>query len=116
MAGLDVMGGAQTGTGKTTAFTLPILNRCAFQAREQIHPRPPPGARGDAGAHARAGNSDRGWSETYAKHTGLRSTVVFGGVDIKGTEAAVSRRRRNLVATPGRLLDHIEQKTAPQSG
>ena len=48
--------------------------------------------------------------ETYAKHTGLRSTVVFGGVDIKEQKAAVRAGVEILVATPGRLLDHIEQK------
>ena len=47
----------------------------------------------------------------YGKHTGLRSTVVYGGVDIKAQLAIVRAGVEILVATPGRLLDHIEQKS-----
>ena len=82
MAGLDVMGGAQTGTGKTTPFTLPILNRMLKQpilARPHRHPS----ARLMLAPRANA-NSDRGIGRDLRQtHTGLRSTVVFGGVDIK---------------------------------
>ena len=111
------MGGAQTGTGKTAAFTLPILNR---HAPEHATPRlaRPPSVRALMLAPRANWRSDRRvGQETYAKHTGLRS---HGGVRYASTsteKAAVRNRRQILVATPGRLLDHIEQKNlAAQSG
>ena len=110
MAGLDVMGGAQTGTGKTAAFTLPILNRMLKHASNSPSPaRHPVRALMLAPTRELAIQIEEA-VETYAKHTGLRSTVVFGGVDIKEQKAAVRAGVEILVATPGRLLDHIEQK------
>ena len=110
LAGLDVMGGAQTGTGKTAAFTLPILNRMLKHANNSPSPaRHPIRALMLAPTRELAIQIEES-VETYAKHTGLRSTVVFGGVDIKEQKAAVRAGVEILVATPGRLLDHIEQK------
>jgi ATP-dependent RNA helicase RhlE len=110
LAGLDVMGGAQTGTGKTAAFTLPILNRMLKHANSSPSPaRHPIRALMLAPTRELAIQIEEA-VETYAKHTGLRSTVVFGGVDIKEQKAAVRAGVEILVATPGRLLDHIEQK------
>ena len=110
MSGLDVMGGAQTGTGKTAAFTLPILNRMLNHANSSPSPaRHPVRALMLAPTRELAIQIEES-VETYAKHTGLRSTVVFGGVDIKEQKAAVRAGVEILVATPGRLLDHIEQK------
>jgi ATP-dependent RNA helicase RhlE len=110
MAGLDVMGGAQTGTGKTAAFTLPILNRMFKHANSSPSPaRHPVRALMLAPTRELAIQIEES-VETYAKYTGLRSTVVFGGVDIKEQKAAVRAGVEILVATPGRLLDHIEQK------
>jgi ATP-dependent RNA helicase RhlE len=110
LAGLDVMGGAQTGTGKTAAFTLPILNRMLKHANSSPSPaRHPVRALMLAPTRELAIQIEEA-VETYAKHTGLRSTVVFGGVDIKEQKAAVRAGVEILVATPGRLLDHIEQK------
>ncbi len=110
LAGLDVMGGAQTGTGKTAAFTLPILNRMLKHANSSPSPaRHPIRALVLAPTRELAIQIEES-VETYAKHTGLRSTVVFGGVDIKEQKAAVRAGVEILVATPGRLLDHIEQK------
>ena len=110
LAGLDVMGGAQTGTGKTAAFTLPILNRMLKHANTSPSPaRHPVRALMLAPTRELAIQIEES-VETYAKHTGLRSTVVFGGVDIKEQKAAVRAGVEILVATPGRLLDHIEQK------
>jgi ATP-dependent RNA helicase RhlE len=110
LAGLDVMGGAQTGTGKTAAFTLPILNRMLKHANSSPSPaRHPVRALMLAPTRELAIQIEES-VETYAKHTGLRSTVVFGGVDIKEQKAAVRAGVEILVATPGRLLDHIEQK------
>ena len=110
LAGLDVMGGAQTGTGKTAAFTLPILNRMLKHANSSPSPaRHPIRALMLAPTRELAIQIEEA-VETYAKHTGLRSTVVFGGVDMKEQKAAVRAGVEILVATPGRLLDHIEQK------
>jgi len=110
LAGLDVMGGAQTGTGKTAAFTLPILNRMLKHANSSPSPaRHPVRALMLAPTRELAIQIEES-VDTYAKHTGLRSTVVFGGVDIKEQKAAVRAGVEILVATPGRLLDHIEQK------
>ncbi len=110
LSGLDVMGGAQTGTGKTAAFTLPILNRIIKHANSSPSP-----ARHPVRALMLAPTRELAIQiqeavETYAKHTGIRSTVVFGGVDIKEQKAAVRAGVEILVATPGRLLDHLEQK------
>ena len=110
LAGLDVMGGAQTGTGKTAAFTLPILDRMLKYANSSPSPaRHPIRALMLAPTRELAIQIEES-VETYAKHTGLRSTVVFGGVDMKEQKAAVRAGVEILVATPGRLLDHIEQK------
>jgi ATP-dependent RNA helicase RhlE len=110
MAGLDVMGGAQTGTGKTAAFTLPILHRMLKHANTSPSP-----ARHPVRALILAPTRELAIQiedniETYAKYSKLRSTVVFGGVDIKEQKEAVRAGVEILVATPGRLLDHIEQK------
>ena len=110
LSGLDVMGGAQTGTGKTAAFTLPILNRILKHANSSPSPaRHPIRALMLAPTRELAIQIEEA-VETYARHTGIRSTVVFGGVDIKEQKAAVRAGVEILVATPGRLLDHLEQK------
>jgi ATP-dependent RNA helicase RhlE len=110
MSGLDVMGGAQTGTGKTAAFTLPILHRMIKHANSSPSPaRHPVRALILAPTRELAIQIEES-VETYAKHSKLRSTVVFGGVDIKEQKEAVRAGVEILVATPGRLLDHIEQK------
>lgn len=110
MSGLDVMGGAQTGTGKTAAFTLPILHRMLKHANSSPSPaRHPVRALILAPTRELAIQIEEN-IETYAKYSKLRSTVVFGGVDIKEQKAAVRAGVEILVATPGRLLDHVEQK------
>ena len=110
MAGLDVMGGAQTGTGKTAAFTLPILHRMLKHANTSPSPaRHPVRALILAPTRELAIQIEEN-IETYAKYSKLRSTVVYGGVDIKEQKEAVRAGVEVLVATPGRLLDHVEQK------
>lgn len=110
MAGLDVMGGAQTGTGKTAAFTLPILHRMIKHANTSPSPaRHPVRALILAPTRELAIQIEEN-IETYAKYSKLRSTVVYGGVDIKEQKEAVRAGVEVLVATPGRLLDHVEQK------
>jgi ATP-dependent RNA helicase RhlE len=111
LAGKDVMGGAQTGTGKTAGFTLPILQKLLPMANTSPSPaRHPIRALILTPTRELAIQVEES-VKTYAKHTGIRSTVVFGGVDIKQQIPAVRAGVEILVATPGRLLDHIEQKT-----
>jgi ATP-dependent RNA helicase RhlE len=111
LAGLDIMGGAQTGTGKTAGFGLPILQR--LQPYANTSPSP---ARHHVRALILAPTRELAIQveeaiKEYGKYTGLRSTCVFGGVDIKQQLPIVRAGVEILVATPGRLLDHIEHKS-----
>ena len=111
LAGKDVMGGAQTGTGKTAGFALPILQKLAPMANASPSPaRHPVRALILTPTRELAVQVEESF-RTYGKHTQLRSTVVFGGVDIKPQMPIVRGGVEILVATPGRLLDHIEQKS-----
>src|SRR5881296_4441123 len=111
LAGKDVMGGAQTGTGKTAGFALPILHKLAPTANTSPSPaRHPVRALILTPTRELAVQVEES-VKTYGKYTGLRSTVVFGGVDIKQQLPIVRGGVEILVATPGRLLDHVEQKS-----
>ncbi|HET9338877.1 MAG TPA: DEAD/DEAH box helicase [Casimicrobiaceae bacterium] len=111
LEGRDVMGGAQTGTGKTAGFALPILQKLLPQANSSPSPaRHPVRALILAPTRELAIQVEEA-VKTYGKYTGLRSTCVFGGVDIKQQLPIVRGGVEILVATPGRLLDHIEQKS-----
>jgi ATP-dependent RNA helicase RhlE len=111
LAGRDIMGGAQTGTGKTAGFGLPILQRLAPQANSSPSPaRHPVRALILAPTRELAIQVEESIRE-YGKYTNLRSTCVFGGVDIKQQLPIVRGGVEILVATPGRLLDHIEHKS-----
>ncbi|MBS0319093.1 MAG: DEAD/DEAH box helicase [Proteobacteria bacterium] len=111
LAGRDVMGGAQTGTGKTAGFGLPILSRLMAHSNTSPSPaRHPVRALILTPTRELAIQVEESIKE-YGKHTGLRSTVVYGGVDIKQQLPIVRAGVEILVATPGRLLDHIEQKS-----
>jgi ATP-dependent RNA helicase RhlE len=111
LSGRDVMGGAQTGTGKTAGFTLPLLQLLMPHANASVSPaRHPVRALILAPTRelaAQVADSVR----DYGKHTGLRSTVVFGGVPMEPQTAELRRGVEILVATPGRLLDHVQQRT-----
>lgn len=111
MAGHDVMGAAQTGTGKTAAFTLPILHRLMAYANTSASPARHP-VRGLVLAPTRE-LADQIYQnlQQYATHTALRSAVVFGGMDMNPQTQALRAGVELLVATPGRLLDHVQQKT-----
>jgi len=111
LAGHDIMGGAQTGTGKTAGFGLPILQKLAQYANTSPSP-----ARHHVRALIIAPTRELAIQveeqiKEYGKHTNLRSTCVFGGVDIRQQLAIVRAGVEILVATPGRLLDHVEQKS-----
>jgi len=111
LAGKDVMGGAQTGTGKTAGFALPILQKLAPLANSSPSPaRHPVRALILTPTRELAVQVEESF-RTYGKYTKLRSTVVYGGVDIKLQLPIVRGGVEILVATPGRLLDHIEQKS-----
>ncbi len=105
--GHDLLGCAQTGTGKTAAFSIPILqhlynNQCAKQRVRTIKSLIVTPTRELA---IQIGDS----LKTYGKYTGLKNTVIFGGVK-QGAQTQVLKRGVDiLVATPGRLLDLINQ-------
>jgi ATP-dependent RNA helicase RhlE len=107
----DLMGCAQTGTGKTAGFTLPILQLLAPQANTSPSPaRHPVRALILAPTRELAAQVEES-VRTYGKHLALRSTVVYGGIDIGPQIKALHAGVEILVATPGRLLDHLHQKT-----
>ena len=111
MAGKDVMGGAQTGTGKTAGFTLPLLQRLARHASSSPSP-----ARHPVRALILAPTRELAMQVhqsvvTYSKHLPLRSVCIYGGVDIRPQIAELREGREIVVATPGRLLDHVQQKS-----
>jgi ATP-dependent RNA helicase RhlE len=107
----DVMGCAQTGTGKTAGFALPILQILAPGANTSPSPaRHPIRALVLAPTRELAMQIYESFT-AYGRHLALRSTVVFGGVDIVPQKAALRGGVEILVATPGRLLDHVGQKT-----
>ena len=110
LAGHDVMGSAQTGTGKTASFVLPILQKILPLASTSTSP-----ARHPVRALVLCPTRELAVqvadnAQTYAKHTPIRTAVVFGGVDIKTQTPAVRAGVELLIATPGRLLDHLEQR------
>jgi ATP-dependent RNA helicase RhlE len=112
LEGKDVMAGAQTGTGKTAGFTLPLLQRLGenpnTNGRRPIRALVLTPTRELA---AQVGES----IEIYGRHLPLRSTVIFGGVKINPQKNKLRQGVDILVATPGRLLDHISQRTVDLS-
>jgi ATP-dependent RNA helicase RhlE len=113
--GKDVMGAAQTGTGKTAAFTLPILQRLIPFASTSTSPaRHPVRALMLAPTRELADQIAQNVSQ-YAKYVPLKSAVVFGGMDMAPQTAALRTGVEILIATPGRLLDHVQQKTVSLS-
>jgi len=108
LKGRDIIAGAQTGTGKTAGFTLPLLQRLSATAQNDgrrpiraliLVPTRELAAQVQESVH------------TYGKHLPLKSTVVFGGVNITPQIDKLRKGVDILVATPGRLLDHAGQKT-----
>ncbi|HEY7853240.1 MAG TPA: DEAD/DEAH box helicase, partial [Caulobacteraceae bacterium] len=109
LAGRDLLGIAQTGTGKTAAFALPILHRLAADPR----PAPRRGCRVLVLTPTRELATQIADSfKAYGRHLGLTTTVVFGGVKYGAQVRALAAGVDILVATPGRLIDHMEQKFA----
>jgi ATP-dependent RNA helicase RhlE len=105
------MAGAQTGTGKTAAFALPILQRLAPHASNSASPaRHPVRALVLTPTRELAVQVAESFRD-YGKNLPLRSTVVYGGVDMNAQIAQLRTGVEVLVATPGRLLDHVQNKT-----
>ena len=103
--GHDVMAGAQTGTGKTAAFTLPILHHLLAQTAEDISTQ-------NIKALILTPTRELAQQvakniEHYAKHTAIKTVLVYGGVSIKPQITAINQGVDLIVATPGRLLDHL---------
>jgi ATP-dependent RNA helicase RhlE len=108
LRGKDLLGCAQTGTGKTAAFAIPILQNLMLQQKEDAY---------EHGTKALILTPTRELAiqidesfEAYGKHLGLRHTVIFGGVSQYHQTNELRRGVDILIATPGRLLDLIAQK------
>src|SRR5512135_1905440 len=112
LAGRDLLAGAQTGTGKTAAFVLPMLQR--------LHAGAPAGRDGDPRAvrqHVRAlvlaptrelALQVEESVRTYGRHRPIRSVAIYGGVGFEPQARALRAGAAIVVATPGRLLDHVQ--------
>ncbi|VVE48997.1 DEAD/DEAH box helicase [Pandoraea aquatica] len=116
LQGGDLLAGAQTGTGKTAGFTLPILQMLSSRSH-------PAAANGKRKVRALVLTPTRELAAQveesvtqYGKYLRLTSMTVFGGVSMVPQVKQLSRGVDILVATPGRLLDHMQQKTVDLSG
>ena len=110
LGGSDVLAAAQTGTGKTAAFTLPLLSRLRAHANNSASPAMHPVRALILTPTRELADQVSASVAQYNKYLPLRSAVVFGGVAMDPQKEALRRGVEVLVATPGRLLDHIEQK------
>ncbi len=112
LQGGDIMAGAQTGTGKTAGFTLPLLQRLMKTHKA--------GSKATVRALILTPTRElaaqvRENVATYGKHLPLKSTVIFGGVNINPQIKTLNHGVDIVIATPGRLLDHVAQKTVDLS-
>ena len=117
LQGRDIMGGAQTGTGKTAGFTLPLLQRLMAAGKAKNKE-----GKGRRPVRALVLTPTRELAAqvadsvlTYGKHLPLRSTVIYGGVSINPQKQKLIKGVDILVATPGRLLDHVGQRSVDLS-
>ncbi len=107
LEGGDILAAAQTGTGKTAGFTLPLLQRLLTDTK----PAGKPAVRGLILTPTRELAAQVGESVTnYGRYVPLSSTIIFGGVNIRPQINALRKGVDIVVATPGRLLDHVRQK------
>ena len=111
LQGKDVMGAAQTGTGKTAGYGLPAIERILSEANTSVSPARHPVRVLVLTPTRELADQVNENLKAYARNTPLRVGVVFGGVDIKPQQAELLRGVEILTATPGRLLDHIEGHT-----
>ena len=109
--GRDVMGRAQTGTGKTAAFALPMLQRLRAHANTSFSPARHPVRALILTPTRELAVQVHDSFRTYGKHVPLRYAVVYGGVPMDPQTRQLLAGVEVLVATPGRLLDHVGQRT-----
>lgn len=116
LAGHDLLASAQTGTGKTASFTLPILQQLSTRKAHHGEKSPYPPIRALVLTPTRELAVQVQESvQAYSKYTKLSSLAVYGGVNIRPQMSRLKRRVDVLVATPGRLLDHVQQRTVDLS-
>ena len=111
LQGRDVMGAAQTGTGKTAGFALPIIQLLLAHANTSASPARHPVRALILTPTRELADQVAENVKAYSRHTALRATVVFGGIDMAPQTAALRSGIEIVIATPGRLLDHVQQKT-----
>jgi ATP-dependent RNA helicase RhlE len=107
-AGHDLLAGAQTGTGKTAAFALPIVQLLGKEFPKDKHRRPRALVLVPTRELAAQVSEDL---QYYGRRLSLRSTMIYGGVNIQAQIERLERGVDMVVATPGRLLDHAERET-----
>jgi ATP-dependent RNA helicase RhlE len=110
LAGRDVMGAAQTGTGKTAAFSLPLLHKMLRHETASMSPARHPVRALVIAPTRELADQVAANIKGYAAQSKLRVAVVYGGIDMKPQTLELKAGVEVLVATPGRLLDHIEAK------
>ena len=115
LAGSDLMAAAQTGTGKTAGFTLPILQRLSQDNKSLSVKRFKPRALVLVPTRELAMQVQQSVF-TYGKHVRLRSAAIYGGVGIGPQVRQLKAGVDIVVATPGRLLDHVTQRSIDLSG
>ena len=114
LEGRDLLAGAQTGTGKTAAFALPLLDRLYVSAPRAAQPKTPralvltPTRELAAQVHESV--------RTYGRHLHARAATIFGGVGMQPQVDALRHGVDILVATPGRLIDHLQRRSVNLSG
>jgi len=111
LEGHDLLAAAQTGTGKTAAFALPLLQRMSTANHSNKRPRAlilTPTRELAAQIHDNM--------RAYGKHVRVSSTTIFGGVSMGPQIQALRRGTDVIIATPGRLVDHMQQRTIDLSG
>lgn len=114
LSGGDLLAGAQTGTGKTAGFTLPILHILSQKPMAEV-PKGRPRCLMLTPTRELAAQIEES-VKTYGKYLPLTSTVIFGGVNANPQIARLKKPLDILVATPGRLLDHANQRNVDLSG
>ena len=115
LRGLDLMAGAETGTGKTAAFALPIIEHLLVKGGPHRGAPGKPRCLVLAPTRELAAQVHESF-RAYGRQLGLISTAVFGGVGMQPQFQAFRRSLDVVVATPGRLLDHMQQRTVDLSG
>ena len=114
LAGHDLLAGAQTGTGKTAAFALPLLERMFPNGQRDGRPGRPRALilTPTRELAAQVAESLR----TYGREVGVRASLIFGGVGMQPQVESLRRGVDVVIATPGRLIDHMQQRTIDLSG